>query len=89
MAIQGRFEYKGIVAENAYVKIEELVGGHMHGWRGAVRVYYNKEAADVPGSINSLLERYIHAEYADGQNPYTALYAALKQEPEFTSFVDV
>ena len=89
MAIQGRFEYKGIVAENAYVKIEELVGGHMHGWRGTVRVYYDKEAADVPGSINSLTEKHIHAPYVDGENPYTGLYAALKQELEFTSFIDV
>ena len=89
MAIQGRFEYKGIVAENAYVKIEELVGGHMHGWRGTVRVYYNKEAADVPGSINALTQKYINSEYIDGGNPYTSLYAVLKQEPEFTSFIDV
>jgi hypothetical protein len=89
MAIQGRFEYKGIVAEEAYVKIEELAGGHMHGWRGAVRVYYNKEAADVPGSINALTEKHIHSPYVDGENPYTGLYAMLKQEPEFTSFIDV
>lgn len=89
MAIQGRFEFRGIVAENAYVKIEELNGGHMHGWRGTVRVYYNKEAADVPGSINSLVENYVHAPYVDGENPYTGLYAVLKNEPEFTTFIDV
>jgi len=46
MALVGRFEYKGLVADMAYVRIEEVNGGKMFGWNGTVKVYADQETAE-------------------------------------------
>lgn len=89
MAIQGSITYKGITANNAYVRIEDVHGGHMHDWKGTVRLYYDKDSADVPGSINALDMSEVTAVYVANTSPYPDLYAALKNDPKYSSFIDV
>ena len=89
MAIQGSITYKGITANNAYVRIEDVRGGHMHDWTGTVRLYYDKDSADVPGSINALDAFDVSTAYVANTSPYPDLYAALKNKPQYISFIDV
>lgn len=92
MAIQGNYIYKGLTLENVYVRIDEIHGGKtLRGWRGVANVYLNKDIAPFDGSSNNSFgtsEVYIQ-QWVDDVNPYPALYAKLKQLPQFADFVDV
>jgi hypothetical protein len=87
MAISGRFEYRGVVAENAYLRIEEVEGGKKNGWRGMVKVYYNQDCANH--SLNVITMFPIFAPYESEVFPYQPLYDELKTVPQFSAFQDV
>jgi len=68
MALVGRFEYKGLVADMAYARIEEVTGGKMFGWRGHVRIY-----AEADTAARSLTEPPEEPDIT-GANPMQSVY---------------
>lgn len=89
MAIQGKFTYRGLDIENAYVRIDEVHGGKLMGWRGLAKLYYSKETAAAPGTINAFTEFEVATtEWHADVSPYPVLYVELKKLEQFKDFVD-
>lgn len=92
MAIQGNYNFKGLSLENVYVRIDEIHGGKvLNGWRGVANVYLNRDMTPYDGSVSNSFGTHevSGVAWVDDINPYPALYAKLKQLPQFKDFVDV
>ena len=89
MAIQGKFTYRGLDIENAYVRIDEVHGGKLLGWRALAKLYYSKETAAAPGTVNAFTEFEVSIrDWQADVTPYPALYEELKKLDQFKDFVD-
>lgn len=76
MAIRIDYEFKGMMVEKAYAKIEHIHGSAKDGWRGHFEVY--NVAKD--GTKYQLEGFGVEAPFVDGVSPYEALYAVATEK---------
>lgn len=89
MAIKGKYSYRGLEMDEAYLRIDEIHGGKFLGWTGVAKLYYNKETAKAPGTVNALTHfPIVCSTFRPDENPYPVLYAQLKTDERFKDFVD-
>ena len=91
MALQGRFEYRGVHMDRAYLRIDEIYGGKTIGMQGRAKLYFSKETAQAPGTVNALTIFEVALtpqEWKPDDNPFPLLYEKLKQQQQLINFID-
>lgn len=71
MAIKATYQDGSVTIRDAIVKLDRIWGSKRENWNAWVHVY-EKETDTEPKQVFSVM-----ADYVEGENPYTALYAAI------------
>jgi len=89
MALKGSYTWRGIDLPEAYVRIANVSGNPRDGFAVEFVIYSTKEFASANENKYKFMQgAQMQIESKDPTQIFSAGYAALKQRPELSHFVD-
>lgn len=83
MAISKSMDFRGLTVENAYIRVDRIIGGKRAGFSAEAGCYASPTTTQPFDNIG------FGFNYVEGEDTMTSAYKALKSLPQFSDAVDV